>query len=123
MFSVTSEVAANLSFQAPPPRSAKPDPSQGNDGFQALIESSAPSDTGSNRANAMAQQQPALQRRADDPPATADTRRSRDAAPVDQAGRNNSDDRYVTARHRSEADANSNANTDAVSSPAPGPTP
>src|SRR5258708_40223229 len=91
VFSVTSEVAASLPFQAPPPRSAKPDPSQGNDGFEALIESSAPSDTGSNRANAMAQQQPALQRRADDPPATAATRRSRAAVPHDHASGTNSD--------------------------------
>ena len=41
MFSVTSEAAASLSFQAPPPRSAKPDPSKGTDSFQALIDGSA----------------------------------------------------------------------------------
>jgi hypothetical protein len=98
VFSVTSEAAASLSFQAPPPRSAKPDPSQGNDRFQALIDSSAPADTANDRANATAQQQPVSQRRPDDAPATADTKRSRDTAPDDQAARNNSDDRDTTVQ-------------------------
>ncbi len=87
MFSVTSEAAASLSFQAPPPRSAKPDPSQGNDRFQTLIDSTVPADTANDRANSTAQQRPVSQRRADDAPATADTKRSRDAGPADQAGR------------------------------------
>ncbi len=102
MFSVTSETAASLSFQAPPPRSAKPDPSQGNDRFQALIDSTAAADTADDRANAAAQQQPVSQRRADDAPATADTKRSRDAGPADQAGRNNSEDRDATSRQSSD---------------------
>ena len=114
MFSVTPEAAASLSFRAPPSRSAKPDPSQGNDGFQALIDSSAPSDTGHDRASATAQQQPASQRRADDMPAAADSKRSRSAGPADQAVGNNADDRNATARQSSEPDADSNANTDAV---------
>src|SRR5207302_3221967 len=112
VFSVTSEAAASLSFQAAPPRSAKADPSQGNDRFQALIDSSAPADTGNDRANAMAPQQ--SQHRADGASATADTKRSRDAGPADQAAGNNSDDRDATARQRSDADADTNANTDAV---------
>jgi hypothetical protein len=112
VFSVTSEAAASLSFQAPPPRSAKPDPSQGTDSFQALIDGSAPSDTGNDWANATAQQQSASQRRGDDARATADTKRSRDAGPADQAAGNNSDDRDATARQR--PDAETNANTDAV---------
>ena len=114
MFSVTPEAAASLSFRAPPSRSAKPDPSQGNDGFQALIDSSAPSDTAHDRASATAQQQPASPRRADDMPAAADSKRSRSAGPADQAVGNNADDRNATARQSSEPDADSNANTDAV---------
>jgi len=114
VFSVTPEAAASLSFRAPPSRSARPDPSQGNDGFQALIDSSAPSDTGHDRASATAQQQPASQRRADDMPAAADSKRSRSAGPADQAVGNNADDRNATARQSSEPDADSNANTDAV---------
>ncbi len=112
MFSVTSEAAASLSFQAPPPRSAKPDPSRGNDRFQTLIDSTVPADTANDRANSTAQQRPVSQRRADDAPATADTKRSRDAGPADQAGRNNSKDRDATSRQSSEAD--SNANTDPI---------
>ena len=114
MFSVTPEAAASLSFRAPPSRSARPDPSQGNDGFQALIDSSAPSDTAHDRASATAQQQPASPRRADDMPAAADSKRSRSAGPADQAVGNNADDRNATARQSSEPDADSNANTDAV---------
>src|SRR5881397_3120257 len=112
VFSVRSEAAASLSFQAAPPRSVKPDPSQGNDRFQALIDSSAPADAGNDRANATAQPQSASHRRADDAPATADTKRSRNAGPADQAARNNSDDRDATARQRSDADTDTN--TDAV---------
>src|SRR6266436_5451321 len=112
VFSVTSEAAASLSFQAPPPRSAKPDPSQGNDRFQTLIDSTVPADTANDRANSTAQQRPVSQRRADDAPATADTKRPRDAGPADQAGRNNSEDRDATSRQSSEAD--SNANTDPI---------
>src|SRR6266566_7360490 len=93
VFSVTSEAAASLSFQGALSRSAKADPSQGNDRFQALIDSSAPADTGNDRPNATAQPQSASHRRADDAPATADTKRSRNAAPADQAAGNNSDDR------------------------------
>jgi len=114
VFSVTPEAAASLSFRAPPSRSARPDPSQGNDGFQALIDSSAPSDTAHDRASATAQQQPASPRRADDMPAAADSKRSRSAGPADQAVGNNADDRNATARQSSEPDADSNANTDAV---------
>ena len=39
VLSVTSEAAASLTFQAAPPKSAKPDPSQGSNDFQALIDS------------------------------------------------------------------------------------
>jgi hypothetical protein len=112
VFSVTPEAAASLTFQAPPPRSAKSDPSQGNDGFQALIDSSAPSDSGNDRAGATAQQQPASPRRADDTPAAAGSKRSRGAGPAHQAAANNSENRDATARQSSEADAGSNANTD-----------
>src|SRR5258706_1466337 len=113
VFSVTPEAAASWFFQPPPPRSAKPDPLQGNDRFQALIDSSAPSDTGNDRASTTAQQ-PASPRRADDTPAAADGKRSRGAGPADQAAANNSEDRDATARRSSEPDAGTNANTDAV---------
>src|SRR5256885_13702131 len=114
VFSVTSEAAASLSFQAAPQRSARADPPRGNDRFQALIDSSAPADTGNDRANAMAPQQSASQHRADGASATADTKRSRDAGPADQAAGNNSDDRDATARQRSDADADTNADTESA---------
>src|SRR5258708_4860674 len=113
VFSVTPEAAASLSFHAPPPRAARPDPLQGNDRFQALIDSSAPSDTGNDRASTTAQQ-PASPRRADDTRAAADSKRSRGAGPADQAPANNSEDRDATARRSSEPDAGTNANTGAV---------
>src|SRR5258708_14154381 len=104
VFSVTPEAAASLSFQAPPPRSARPDPLQGNDRFQALIDSSAPSDTGNDRASTTAQQ-PASPRRADDTRAAADSKRSRDAAPANQSPANNSQDRDATASRCPHPDA------------------
>ena len=80
MFSVTSEAAASVSFQTAPPKPARPDPSQRNDNFGALVDSNAPPDTGNDRAASAAQQQSASPRRADDAAANADNARSRDAA-------------------------------------------
>src|SRR5713101_5486865 len=109
VFSVTSEAAASMSYQTAPPKSARPDPSQGNDSFQALLDSSPPADTGNDRANATAQQQSASQRRTEDASTAADTKRSRDAAPADHAAGNNSDERDATAKQRSGANAEPNA--------------
>ena len=99
-------------FQTAPPKAARSDPSPGTDSFGALVDSSARSDTGNDRAASAAQQQYAPQRRADDAAASNDNTRSRDAAPVDQSARNNSDDRDAAARQVS--DRNADANRDAV---------
>jgi flagellar hook-length control protein FliK len=112
--SATSEAAANVPFQAAPQRFARPDPSQGNDSFGALVDSNTAADTGNDRAPAMAQQQSASQRRPDDTPPAADNGRSRDAATADQAATKDSGARGAAAAGRSDANANANANTDAV---------
>ena len=108
MLSVTSEAATNMSYQAASPKSAKPDPSQGNDSFQALVDSRAPADTGNDRANATAQQQSASQRRTEDASTAADTKPSRDPASAKQPASTNSDDRNAVAKQGADA------NTDAV---------
>ena len=50
VYSVTSEPAANLSFQGAPSKAARPDPSAGNDNFGALVDSNRAADTGNDRA-------------------------------------------------------------------------
>jgi flagellar hook-length control protein FliK len=109
VFSVTTEPTPNASFQGPPPpRSARPDPSPGNDSFAALVDSSTPADIN----NARGQEQSASQRRFDDAAATAaDNRRSRDAAATDRAARNGSDDRRAT-KQRSDAKGDADTNAD-----------
>src|SRR4051794_28249857 len=83
VFSVTPDAAANLSFQVAPPRPTRPDPSQGDDSFWALVDSSTPVDSGNDRPTAA--EPAASQRRADDTAATADNRTSRDAPASDTA--------------------------------------
>jgi len=116
--SVTSEAATSLSFQgAAPQRPARPDQSQANDNFGALIDSSVPVDTGHDRAASNAQQRSASQRRSDGAAASADNTRSRNAA-ADRTARNASDDRGANAQQTSDANAaalaNTNANADAA---------
>jgi flagellar hook-length control protein FliK len=116
--SVTSEAATSLSFQgAAPQRPARPDQSQANDSFGALVDSSKPVDTGHDRAASNAQQRSASQRRSDGAAASADNTRSRNAT-ADRAARNASDDRGANAQQTSDANAaalaNTNANADAA---------
>ena len=118
MHSVTSEAATSLSFQgAAPQRPARPDQSQANDSFGALVDSSVPVDTGHDRAASNAQQRSASQRRSDGAAASADNTRSRNAT-ADRAARNASDDRDANAQQTSDANAaalaNTNANADAA---------
>jgi flagellar hook-length control protein FliK len=112
--SVTSDLAASVSLQAAPPKSARPDPSQASDSFGSLVDSNAAASTGNDRAAASTAQQPSdSQRRAnDDASANADTTRSRNAA-ADQATRNASDDRNAGAQQNSDANAAANVSTDA----------
>ena len=118
MHSVTSEAATSLSFQgAAQQRPARPDQSQANDSFGALVDSSKPVDTGHDRAASNAQQRSASQRRSDGAAASADNTRSRNAT-ADRAARNASDDRGANAQQTSDANAaalaNTNANADAA---------
>ena len=113
MHSVTSEAATSLSFQgAAPQRPARPDQSQANDSFGALVDSSKPVDTGHDRAASNAQQRSASQRRSDGAAASADNTRSRNAA-AGRAARNASDDRDANAQQTSDANAAAHANTNA----------
>ena len=113
MHSVTSEAATSLSFQgAAPQRPARPDQSQANDSFGALVDSSVPVDTGHDRAASNAQQRSASQRRSDGAAASADNTRSRNAT-ADRAARNASDDRDANAQQTSDANAAAHANTNA----------
>ena len=112
MFSVTSEAAASVSFQNAPSKSARPDPSQLNDSFGAMVDSSIPADTGNDRVAPAAPQPPASQRRADDTAAGADNTRSREAS-ADRAAQNASDDRNASAQQASDANAAANADADA----------
>ena len=111
VFSVTSDTAANLSFQAAPSRPARPDPSQGNDGFGALIDSNTAVNAGNNRATSAAQDQPAPQRRSDDAPATSDSRATRDAAAPDRTAGNTADDRNTAANQPAGDKSDAAANT------------
>ena len=113
MHSVTSEAATSLSFQgAAQQRPARPDQSQANDSFGALVDSSVPVDTGPDRAASNAQQRSASQRRSDGAAASADNTRSRNAT-ADRAARNASDDRDANAQQTSDANAAAHANTNA----------
>lgn len=116
MFSVTSEAATSVSFQTAPAKPARYDQSQRNDSFGALVDSSAPADTGNDRSTSTAQQQPASQRRADDAAASADNAGSRNTPSADQAATNASDNRNAGAKQASDANTagTSDTNTEAV---------
>ena len=64
MVSVTSEVAASVSFQIAPPKAARPDPLQASERFGALVDGGSSSSTSG--VTSVAPQQPAPPRRADD---------------------------------------------------------
>ena len=109
MLSVPSDTAASVTFQAPQPKPVRPDPSQQNDSFGALVDSSVP-------AASAAQQQSAPPRRADDTAANTDNARSRDASAADQAPKNASNDRNASTQQASDANAATDAaaNADAT---------
>src|ERR1700688_155689 len=90
VFSVTSELAASVSFQAAPRKPARNDPSQPNDSFGALVDSNtAAGDTASTSATAQQPQpQPAAPRRADDAAPGADNTPSRDTTSANQPAQN-----------------------------------
>ena len=113
MFSVTSEAAASVSFQSAQPKPARPDPSQLNDSFGAMVDSSLPADTGNDRApgGAAATRIAAPHRRSRRQAPTI--RRSRDTA-ADQAAQNASDDRNASAQQASDAKAAANADANAA---------
>jgi flagellar hook-length control protein FliK len=102
VFNVTSDTAASVSFQAAQPKPARPDPSQLNDSFGALVDSSLPPDTSAAPA--------APQRRAGDTTASQDNSRPRDTT-ADQTAPNASDDHNANAQQASDASAAANANT------------
>jgi flagellar hook-length control protein FliK len=103
--SVTSEAAASAFFQIAPAKPAKPDPSQANESFAALVDSNTPVENpGNDRATSTPQQQSASQRRTEDAAAAPDNMRSRDAASADRPARNTSDDRDTRAENYAEAD-------------------
>jgi flagellar hook-length control protein FliK len=104
--SVTSEVAASVSFQIAPPKAARPDPLQASERFGALVDGSASSDNSG--VTPVAPQQPAPPRRADDAGTNADNPRPRDSASADSAGENNSGDRDAVARQTSDAKPDAN---------------
>jgi flagellar hook-length control protein FliK len=113
--SVTLDLAASVSLQTAPPKSTRPDPSQGSDSFGSLVDSNAPVDTGNDRAASAARQQSASQRRADDDAAAnADNTRSRNTASADRAARNASDDRDASAQQASDADASANSDANSA---------
>ena len=105
MFNVTSDTAASVSLQAAPPKSARPDPSQLNDSFGAMVDSSLPPNTAA-----------ASPQRRDDMTTSQDNSRPRDTS-ADQASQNASDDRNTSVQKAS--DASVAANADANTAPAP----
>jgi flagellar hook-length control protein FliK len=122
VFSVTSEAAANASFQAAQPKPARPDRSAHNDNFGALLDSNLSADPSVDASPAV-QQPSASQRRADDAAASGDEARSRETSntrsrggSADKPARNNPDDRDSSAKQASDpkgaGDAGINADTD-----------
>jgi flagellar hook-length control protein FliK len=122
VFSVTSEAAANASFQAAQPKPARPDRLAHNDNFGALLDSNLPADPRLDASSAV-QQTPASQRRPDDAAASGDKAQSREPSntrshggSADKPARTNPDDRDSSAKQASDAkgagDAGVNADTD-----------
>ena len=115
--SVTSEAAANVSFQGPPQRPARsaPYPSQGNDRFASLLDSNAAADANNDSASAGAQAQPAWQRGLNDPSnapnnnAADNQASSQNAPPANQSANNDPNDQNSSAGPPPDANANSDA--------------
>lgn len=117
MVRVTSEVAANTSFQNAAAKSARPDtePSSGNDRFAAMVDSN----TAASRNDRAPDPAPAP-RRSDNSQPASDSRPRDNAAPdrSDRAARNNANDRNTSIRAdgdrtRSDNDAKADGDTSA----------
>jgi flagellar hook-length control protein FliK len=114
---VTSEVSANLSFQAAPTRSARrDDQSAGSDSFAALVDSnSATAGNANSRSQDASPAQPPAPRRADDSQAdnrsrdnvAASDQATSDKAASDKAARNDSSGRDAAVGASNDRDANS----------------
>lgn len=107
MVSVTPDIAASPSFQAPPPR-AKADPSPSTDSFASLVDSNATAAANNNdRAQEASPPPAAPERRSaparrDDPP--ADDRAPPRDAKTDKPGRNDVAERNVAAADQAETE-------------------
>ena len=111
MFSVTSEAASPLPFQAARQKTGRPEASQQNEAFVALVDSSIAADTGSDSANST-QQPSTSQRRAKDA-GSADDRPSR-PDPASRTAKSTSDDRDSGARETSDLNASADPKATAV---------
>jgi flagellar hook-length control protein FliK len=114
VFSVTSEAAATVSFQAARQKTGRPDASPENDGFVALVDSSIAADTGSDSASST-QQTSASQRRAKDT-GSAHEKRLR-PEPASQTVKSASDDRDSGARATSDQNASADPKATEVERP------
>ena len=114
MFSVTSEAASPLPFQAARQKTGRPEASQQNEAFVALVDSSIAADTGSDSANST-QQPSTSQRRAKDA-GSADERPSR-PDPASRTAKSASDDRDSSARETSDLNASADPKATAVERP------
>ena len=114
MFSVTSEAASPLPFQAARQKTGRPEASQQNEAFVALVDSSIAADTGSDSANST-QQPSTSQRRAKDA-GSADDRPSR-PDPASRTAKSASDDRDSSARETSDLNASADPKATAVERP------
>jgi flagellar hook-length control protein FliK len=116
VFSVTSEAASNVSLQAARQKSERPDASQPNDGFMALVDSSIAVDSGSDGAKS------ASHRRAKDVDSADDKRsRSDPASRTVQTVKSASDDRDSSAQETSGLNASADPKATAVERPPPKP--
>jgi len=99
-----------LSVQTAPQKPARPDPSQSNDGFAALVDSNTATDAGTDSAPLPPLDRGAPARPSDDASATNDNRSWRD-----RTAPNNSGDRTISTDRPTDSNgaANSNANPDA----------
>jgi flagellar hook-length control protein FliK len=103
VYSVTSDVPTNVSFQGAPQRPARYDQPSGTDSFGTLLDSSTAAGAGNDSVTSTAQAQSAPQRGPNDASATADNTQPRDISSADQAASNNSDARAPTASQPSDA--------------------
>ena len=111
MFSVTSEAASPLPFQAARQKTGRPEASQQNEAFVALVDSSIAADTGSDSANST--QQPFTSQRRAKNAGSADDRPSR-PDPASPTAKSASDDRNSGARETSDLNASADPKATAV---------